>query len=774
MPALVIFKHRTLLGGDDLRVCAGMGLVLRVAQLAMSITLLVLSATELGNYQDLEDDIGETTGCLDKQEEKALAYTVYFYLIFSVMIAVVAAIQEYIIWVISGRGSPTEPEKRTKLQCICQTNLTVMMAWKLVMIGIGAYVLHTITEFCECSQVRSCDRVIYQTFFVLIITHAIEIVIHLLAVLYFGCKRMPNLPRSLDSETKWRLCCRLCCTFSSLLTCCLMGGREAMNGDFTDIAMLLSDFFDFHGTLDVVPSDIVAGMLMVKRVQKERVIDCSKLVLDRAKELRENTAVDEEDNHGELDKAAVEINTRDSLTAVVYRLKRYTDRQCYWEATVTRLLTRERELDSMAIAEGARYMRLSLAIYTWMMYTFNRPCTGLCEVVCLSASHVCNKVKQYPGDRKFCRLHAAAFMKEAGVEETEVAYAQFRYGVTECPYAIVIDHDWQSIVIVIRGTLSLEDMLTDLTLRPTCLDKLGETHGFDGDQRYAHAGMLVSSEWIFSDMAEKGVLSKLLNDAESKFSKYQLRITGHSLGAGCAAILAIMLRPKYPNLLCHCFSPPGCTLSENAAAECEEYLTSYVLDSDLIPRSSLTGLENLRYDIVDMISRIKVPKTEIVCGFNRKYKYENAKAANAQVLHAEDETPDSDLKQQWCKFNELYKDRKNERAIEYALPDVELFPPGKFVHLMKTSSDAEPRSWSKKTSQTNKVEYVARWAHRLDFREIRISSKCIVDHSGMNVLKRLEAEARRMKLPATFVPVPSRTNDTATDYAPGEQGETAI
>jgi len=32
---------------------------------------------------------------------------------------------------------------------------------------------------------------------------------------------------------------------------------------------------------------------------------------------------------------------------------------------------------------------------------------------------------------------------------------------------------------------------------------------------------------------------------------------GHSLGAGVAAILAILLKNDYPNLKCISFSPPG-------------------------------------------------------------------------------------------------------------------------------------------------------------------------------------------------------------------------
>jgi putative lipase involved disintegration of autophagic bodies len=50
---------------------------------------------------------------------------------------------------------------------------------------------------------------------------------------------------------------------------------------------------------------------------------------------------------------------------------------------------------------------------------------------------------------------------------------------------------------------------------------------------------------------------------------YRLVITGHSLGAGTAAILATLLKRKYRDVQCFAFSPPGglmrsvCTLLES-------------------------------------------------------------------------------------------------------------------------------------------------------------------------------------------------------------------
>ena len=39
---------------------------------------------------------------------------------------------------------------------------------------------------------------------------------------------------------------------------------------------------------------------------------------------------------------------------------------------------------------------------------------------------------------------------------------------------------------------------------------------------------------------------------------YKLVVTGHSLGAGAASILSVLLKPAYPHLRCFAYSPPGC------------------------------------------------------------------------------------------------------------------------------------------------------------------------------------------------------------------------
>ena len=53
-------------------------------------------------------------------------------------------------------------------------------------------------------------------------------------------------------------------------------------GDFADVAIILADWFDDGGTLDVVPSDIIVGLRTLARVQRQEKLKCRNEVVRRA------------------------------------------------------------------------------------------------------------------------------------------------------------------------------------------------------------------------------------------------------------------------------------------------------------------------------------------------------------------------------------------------------------------------------------------------------------------------------------------------------------
>ena len=361
-------------------------------------------------------------GCISKREETNWRITVYTYLSLSMVIAIAGAIIEHLIRVFSGRGTPAQPEKRSQLKPLCQMNLSFMMFLRISMIAVGAYVVHISRKLCDCSSPTNydCEKLANDLFVALFCMQLIDLCFNVLFIIYVGRKSLPTCTRFIDSETRWSLFLRCLCTLITSMICCLFGGRETITADFTDFAMILAEYFNLQGTLDLVPSDFVAGLQMVKRVQQEHADNCRQLLLERAEQLcRQPESVnDEEGGRGYFDDAAEAVNAHgNSMEGVTFRLKRHVDNHYQWEPTVTKLLTKDNPVDVMTIAEGARFLKLSMAMYTWLMYVIHRPCTGLCKVSCLSMREVCrNPSKRFHGDGRFCRLHAAAFMKVSGLK----------------------------------------------------------------------------------------------------------------------------------------------------------------------------------------------------------------------------------------------------------------------------------------------------------------------------------------------------------------------
>ncbi|KAM0899487.1 hypothetical protein ACQ4PT_021333 [Festuca glaucescens] len=163
-------------------------------------------------------------------------------------------------------------------------------------------------------------------------------------------------------------------------------------------------------------------------------------------------------------------------------------------------------------------------------------------------------------------------------------YAHTRGRVT--PYLVYLDHAHADIVLALRGlNLGRE---SDYAL---LLDNRLGKRRFDGG--YVHNGLLRAAGWVLDKECH------LLRDLLHRYPDYTLTFTGHSLGAGVAAMLTMVVVLNLDKLgvvhrgrtRCYAVAPARC-MSLNLAVRYADVINSVVLQDDFLPRTA-TPLEDI-------------------------------------------------------------------------------------------------------------------------------------------------------------------------------------
>ena len=271
-------------------------------------------------------------------------------------------------------------------------------------------------------------------------------------------------------------------------------------------------------------------------------------------------------------------------------------------------LVRENERIQLDWSLTKHYYNYAAAAYGYMWWMMQRPCSHCCLLSYYLHCCHCRQAQQYHVEADgLCQPNLAAIKAMLEVAEEDIIMFDNRNTIEEVPFLLVADRGTKSLVISIRGTLSLHDMLTDLNAGQTRIIEAGPD--WEGHQGMVRAARNVSRRL---DRAGAGRdLSRCLSSAQ--YEGYQLVVTGHSLGAGTATILAFLLREKYParTVRCYAFSPPGGLLSQAAARESEKFTVSLIVGDDVIPRLSLPNIKILSADIKNSIKTCSLPKYQI-------------------------------------------------------------------------------------------------------------------------------------------------------------------
>ncbi|RXN30323.1 sn1-specific diacylglycerol lipase alpha isoform X2 [Labeo rohita] len=328
---------------------------------------------------------------------------------------------------------------------------------------------------------------------------------------------------------------------------CCTRAKDTQSDAYSEVASLFAEFFR---DLDIVPSDIIAGLVLLRQRQRSKRAS----ILDQANN----------DVLAFLSGIPVTRNTK------YLDLKNSSEMAMYKEVCY--------------------YMLFAMAAYGWPIYLLRKPACGLCRLV-----STCSCNTSVSGSR----LSQSITVEEDNCCGCNVLAIRRQF----------LDRDLKEVQIVYTSWHDA-DALTDLTGDSERLP-VEEQHGtWLGHKGMVYSAEYIKKK-LEQEMILSQAFGR---DLGKGTMHYGLVIVGHSLGAGTAAILSFLLRPQYPSLHCYSYSPPGGLLSEDAMEYSKEFVTSVVLGKDLVPRIGLSQLEGFRRHLLEVLQKSDKPKWRIIAG----------------------------------------------------------------------------------------------------------------------------------------------------------------
>lgn len=329
------------------------------------------------------------------------------------------------IVIISARGTITNSRPRRHM------NKFLFLRMLLVLVEVSWSIVGTV--WIASISMESCSPVVYWTVVLNLGFCAIAVFFLLIvvAIVFDPLSRVNQNDVTSKRNIIEYYINRLCCCF----TCCLDSGknnRKHYENSYKQISRLLEMIFR-NG--DLTPSDIAAGIMLINN---KEVHQCTREFKEHLSKRQQN---------------------------------------------MRRLIKVDEIPKWMNVNEASYFIRYALATYSWPYYLYLHKMGGFCDVCCFAGdlqdnesrrcccaccyvnrrtNNIIDEEEEVPvggnctliGDTR-TRRNLRAFKFLAKCQECDIVYANFTNQLFLSPFCVVIDHFKKTVVITIRGTLSM-------------------------------------------------------------------------------------------------------------------------------------------------------------------------------------------------------------------------------------------------------------------------------------------------------------------------------
>lgn len=254
---------------------------------------------------------------------------------------------------------------------------------------------------------------------------------------------------------------------------------------------------------------------------------------------------------------------------------------------------KERIVRNLGLVEELRWSyRFALAAYGWVGLGFQAGASGA-AIRTPSANHHSHLLQKNPD--------AASIVEFLRIPREDLVENEVRSAAVFAPFHyLCVDRMKETLVLAIRGSLSARDVLTDLASFYT---------RWNGG--LVHHGILRSAQYFYNKILPIAI-TEMRNRGLQK-----LRIVGHSLGAGTASLLAMMIldtqeelfpRSDWPDgvdVTCDAFGTPQTASPELCAKpRYMDKIRTVICGWDLFGRASYGSVEDLKTMVVAAVDAV--------------------------------------------------------------------------------------------------------------------------------------------------------------------------